>query len=216
MPQAAVWNIRGEQVAEIELAPGLFDVEPNRDLMHQALVYLDNQRAQLRGYTLGRSEVKVTGAKMYRQKGLGRARHGDRSAPLFVGGARAHGPKRARRRLRMPKKMRRKALACALTAQLRKGLVRFVDDLRPAEFGTKAMIAVLDNLRCSRGKRLAVVGPEEYYDERLDRSCSNLPDFVLRCAPHITVRDVLAADHIIMSQRALAMMTAGGEPDADQ
>jgi large subunit ribosomal protein L4 len=221
MPQAAIWNMAGEEVAQVELDAALFDVEPNLDLMHQALLYVDNQRAQLRGYTLARSEISRTGAKMYRQKGLGRARHGDRAAAQFVGGGRAHGPKRLRARLRMPQKMRRKALACALTAQLRKGLIRFVDDLRPAELGTKAMLAGLERLRCSRGKIIAVVGPEEYYDDLLDKSCRNLPRFILRLAPHVNVRDVLNADHIIMSGSALAQMGAGaaeateGEADAD-
>ncbi len=219
MPQAAVMNMAGEEVTQVELDSRLFDVEPNIDLMHQAVLYVDNRRAQLRGYAKSRSEVVMSGAKVYRQKGLGRARHGDRAAATFVGGGRAHSPKRARARLRMPQKMRRKALACALTAQLRKGLVRFVDDLRPETLGTKGMRSGLEALRCSRGKTIAVVGPEEYYDDVLDKSCRNLPKFILRLAPHINVRDVLNADHIIMSQGALAQLACGeatgGEMDAD-
>ena len=236
MPQAAILNMAGEEVAQVELDAAIFDVEPNIDLMHQCVLYLDNQRAQMRGKTLTRAEVSRTGAKMFRQKGLGRARHGDRGAPIFVGGARAHAPKGVRHKLRMPRKMRRKALACALTAQLRKGLVKFVDDLRPATLGTKTMLAGLESIRCSRGKIIAVVGPEEYYDDRLDKSCRNLPRFILRLAPHINVRDVLNADHIIMSQSALVQLalvgaseptplppslqgsgvtTPGGETDAD-
>ena len=212
MPQAAVLNMAGEEVAQVELDGGVFDVEPNIDLMHQAVLYIDNQRSQLRGYTLSRSEVARTSAKMYRQKGLGRARHGGRGAAGFVGGGRAHGPKRLRAKVRMPRKMRRRALACALTAQLRKGLVKFVVDLRPDALGTKAMVAGLEAFRCSRGKIIAVVGPEEYYDDVLDKSCRNLPKFILRLAPHINVRDVLNADHIIMSQGGLAQMaTAGAE-----
>ena len=215
MPQAAVLNMAGEEVAQVELDGAIFDIEPNIDLMHQAVLYLDNQRAHMRGKTLTRAEVSRTGAKMYRQKGLGRARHGDRGAAGFVGGGRAHAPKGVRAKLRMPKKMRRKALAGALTAQLRKGLIKFVDDLRPESLGTKAMLTGLEAIRCSRGKIIAVVGPEEYYDDVLDKSCRNLPKFILRLAPHINVRDVLIADHIIMSQGALAQMATGGETDAD-
>lgn len=221
MPQAAILNMAGDEVAQVELDKALFDVEPNIDLMHQCVLYIDSQRSQLRGIAQSRSEVSRTGAKMFRQKGLGRARHGDRGAPTFVGGARAHSPKGVRAKHRMPKKMRRKALACALTAQLRKGLVRFVDDLRPPSLGTKAMIAGLEAIRCSRGKIMAVVGPEEYYDDVLDKSCRNLPKFVLRLAPHINVRDVLNSDHIIVSQGALAAMcaaeaiAAGGEAGAE-
>ena len=212
-------NLQGQEVGQIELAPALFDVEPNRDLMHQALLYVDNHRAQLRGITQSRSEVNVTGVKIYRQKGLGRARHKDRGAPTFVGGARAHAPKGERSRHRMPKKMRRQAVAGTLTAQFRKGLMRFVDDFRPGEVSTRGMADALEAMRCSRGKVLALVSVEEYYDEKLDKSCRNLPRFTLRCAPHMNVRDLLVADHIIVSQGALALMGAsapapGGEGDA--
>ncbi|HEY3398335.1 MAG TPA: 50S ribosomal protein L4 [Armatimonadota bacterium] len=217
MPQAAVLNMRGEEVAQIELDAKLFDVELNMDLLHQAVLYIDNNKAQLRGCTLTRSQISRTGAKMYRQKGLGRARHGDRGAPTFVGGGKAMGPGRERHRLRMPRKMRRRALACALTAQLRKGLIRFVDELRPEEVSTKLMITALENLRCSRGKILALVGPEEYYDEVVDKSSRNVPRFILRLAPHVNVRDLLVADHIIMTQGALAQMKTlvGGAADVE-
>ena len=215
MPQAAVLNLRGEEVCQVELAPALFDVEPNLDLMHQALLYIENQRAHPRGITRTRSEICHSGNKMFRQKGTGRARHGDRSASTFVGGAKAHGPKGARRSLRMPKKMRRQAVAGALTAQYRKGLVRFVNDLRPAEINTRVMAEALESLRCSRGKVIAIVGPAEYYDESLCRSTHNLPRFTLRAAPHFNLRDLLVADHIIVTQGALALLAPGGEADAE-
>ena len=211
MPQAAVFNTQGEEVGQLELDPGWFDVEPNLDLMHQALLYLDNQRAQLRGKALTRAEVSRSNIKFGRQKGLGRARHGSRKAPTFVGGGKAHGPRRLRSKLRMPQKMRRKALACALTAQLRKGLVRLVADLCPERISTREMVATLERLRCSRGKILAVVAEQEYYDERLARSCRNVPGFVLRPAPHFNLRDVLVADHLILTQGALARLSGGGE-----
>ena len=214
MPQAAMLNLQGEEVGQIELAATLFDVEPNHDLIHQALLYVDNNRAPVRGMTLDRSQVNVSGVKIYRQKGLGRARHGDKGAPTFVGGAKSFAPKGARRRHRMPKKMRRAAVAGVLTAQFRKGLMRFVDDLRPAEVNTRLMADALESLRCSRGKILALVGTEEYYNEALDKSCRNLPKFTLRCAPHMNVRDLLVADHIIVTRGALALMTSGGGTDA--
>lgn len=215
MPQARLFNLQGDEVAQVELSGEMFDVEPNLDLIHQALVYVDSQRAQSRGHTLTRSEISLTSAKFSRQKGLGRARHGARSAPLFVGGAKAHSPRGVQRKLRMPKKMRRKALAGVLTAQYRKGLLRFVDDLRPEKMNTRQMATALADLRCSRGRTLAIVSAEEYYDENLDLSTRNLPRFILRCAPHFNVRDVLAADHIIITQGALAELTPGGESDAN-
>jgi large subunit ribosomal protein L4 len=215
MPEVPVLNLAGEEVGRLELAEELFGVTPNLDLMHQAVLYAENRLHPDRGMTKTRSEIRATGAKWGRQKGLGRARHGARSAPLFVGGAKAHSPRGVRRQLRMPKKMRRRALACALSAQHAKGLLRFVEDLRPENRGTKQMAEALENLRCSQGKTLAVVGDAEYYDELLQTSSRNLPNFILRAAPHFNTRDVLLADHIIMSREALSVMSSGGDSDAD-
>ena len=86
-----VYNMAGEQVSTLELPAGIFEANINRDLMHQALVrQLANARLGTHK-TKTRSEVNRTTAKVYRQKGTGRARHGSRKAPIFVGGGKAEG-----------------------------------------------------------------------------------------------------------------------------
>ena len=91
--KVSVFNMAGKEVNSIDLPASIFEAKINRDLMHQALV---RQLANARLGThkaKGRSEVSRTGAKAYRQKGTGNARHGSKRAPIFVGGGVAHGPK---------------------------------------------------------------------------------------------------------------------------
>jgi large subunit ribosomal protein L4 len=101
-----VLNMQGEAVSEVELRPEIFEAAVNVPLMHQALVrQLANARLGTHS-TKTRSENNRTKAKWFRQKGTGRARHGSRNAPIFVGGGIAHGPKPRSYEKKMPRKMR--------------------------------------------------------------------------------------------------------------
>ena len=214
MPQLAVCNMQGEKVGEVAAAAEMFGLPLHNDLIHQALVTVDRKRKQHAGQTKTRAEIALTSAKWYRQKGLGRARHGAKSAPLFVGGAKAHGPKRQPGRVSMPKKMRRQAVGSALSAQVSAGQVVVVDEVELSEIRTKTIVEMLGALRC-RGKVLMLVSEDEYLDQYLYKSCRNVAQLSLREVPHFSVRDVLWADHIIITTQALQQLGAGGEQDAD-
>src|SRR5689334_20955924 len=113
--QVPVLDLAGKQVKTVDLPSDIFEVEINTGLMHQAYV---RQMAGLRlgtQNTLNRSQVNLTKAKMYRQKGTGRARHGSQNSPTFVGGGVAHGPHPRSFKKDMPKKMRRAAIRSALS-----------------------------------------------------------------------------------------------------
>lgn len=214
MPQLAVSNIDGEKVGEVELAEDVFGVPLHNDLIHQALVTVDRKRQQHAGHTKTRAEIALTGAKWYRQKGTGRARHGTRAAPLFVGGAKAHGPRRQPARVSMPKKMRRQALKSALSARVTDGRVVIVDKVELDEIRTKTIVEMLAALKC-RGKVLMLLSEDEYLDQYLYKSSRNIPKLASREVPHFSVRDVLWADHIIITRQALEEMAPGGEPVAN-
>src|SRR5690606_2535287 len=110
MPKVSVYNQQGQPVGEIELSETVFGAEVNEALLHQAVVtYLANQR-QGTASTKTRGEVRGGGRKPWRQKGLGRARHGSIRSPIWVGGGVVFGPKPRDYRLGMPKKARRAAL----------------------------------------------------------------------------------------------------------
>lgn len=214
MPQLAVCNMQGEKVREVKVADEMFGAPLHKDLIHQALITVDKKRKQHAGHTKTRAEITATSAKVYRQKGLGRARHGARSAPPFVGGAKAHGPRRQPGRVSMPKKMRRQALWSALSAQVADGRVVIVDDIKLDEIRTKSIVEMLAALKC-RGKVLMLLGEDEYLDEYLYKSSRNIGKLALREVPHFSVRDVLGADDIIITSQALQQIGPGGEEVAD-
>ena len=112
-----VLNMQGEHVQEIELRPDICEAPVNVPLMQQALVLQLANARQGTDSTKTRGENNRTTAKWYRQKGTGRARHGSRSANLFVGGGIAHGPKPRDYTKRMPREMRHAAVRSALSAK---------------------------------------------------------------------------------------------------
>ncbi|MFW5692483.1 MAG: 50S ribosomal protein L4 [Chloroflexota bacterium] len=197
--EATVVDINGKEVKKIDLPADIFEVEVNVGLMHQAYV---RQMANARlgtHKTKTRSEVRMTGAKWYRQKGTGRARHGAKSAPIFVGGGIAHGPRPRKYTKDMPKKMRRKAIRCALSAKARDAELIFVDSLEMDSPRTKDMRAVLERL-VGDGTALVLLGGT---NENVQRSIQNLPTAKYLRANYLNVRDLLQYDRVIVPLDAL-------------
>lgn len=213
MPQLSLYDTAGQKVGQVEGDEDLFGVPMNRDLLHQAVLVIDGQRQMKTGRAKTRGEVNRTTAKMYRQKGLGRARHGARSAPIFVGGGVAHGPKGHNHVPTMPKKARRKALGAALSELARRGKVLVVQELALAAPRTKDVVELLGSMHVS-GKVLMLVSRDEAHSEANFLSVRNVPGVVLRESPHLNARDALWADYIILTQGGLQVLTTGGEADA--
>lgn len=197
--EVSVLNQAGKQIKKVDLPAYIFEVEPNVGLMHQAYV---RQMANARRGTakaLRRSEVRRTGAKVWRQKGTGRARHGDRGAPIFVGGGVAHPPRPRDFSKQMPKKMRRKAIRCALSVLLRDDQLIFVDKLELAAPKTKDMKEVINTLTGSE-KALVVLADK---NENVSRSVHNLPKSHVILANYLNIRDLLYYDKVIIPLDAL-------------
>ena len=115
--KTAVTTLDAAKAGEIELADAIFGLEPRNDLIHRMIRYQTLKRMAGTHHAADRSEVAVTGKKMYKQKGTGGARHGDKSAPQFRGGGKAFGPKPRSHAIDMPKKVRALALRHALSAK---------------------------------------------------------------------------------------------------
>lgn len=142
-----VYNIKGEVVGRISLPKEIFSIKPNPVLMRQAVhVYLANQRLGSHS-TKTRSEVSGSTRKIYRQKGTGRARHGDRKAPIFRKGGIAHGPKPRDYSLKLSKQMRRLALFSALVDKLHSDKLKIVTGVADIDLKTKKILEVLKNLQ---------------------------------------------------------------------
>lgn len=197
--KVSVLDMNGKQVKELDLPADIFETEVNTGLMHQAYV---RQMANARlgtHKTKTRSEVRMTKAKWYRQKGTGRARHGAKSAPIFVGGGVAHGPRPRKYTKSMPKKMRRKAIRCALSALARDEQLIFVDKLDLAGPKTQEARKVLDAL--TSGQSTLVLLADR--NENVQRGVSNLPNAKYLRASYLNIRDLLSYDKVIVPLDAL-------------
>jgi large subunit ribosomal protein L4 len=194
-----VHNMAGKEVSKLELPAEIFEAKINVGLMHQYVV-MQQANARLGTHkTKRRGEINRTHAKWYRQKGTGRARHGNRAAPLFVGGGRAHGPIPHKYTKHMPKKMRHAALKSALSALARDGQLVFVDDLQLDAPKTKAMAGILNNLVGESSALLLL--PER--NDKVEVSVRNLPNTMYLHAAYMNVRDLLRFDRVIIPVAAL-------------
>lgn len=201
--QVPVLNQAGQELRRIDLPADIFEAKINIGLMHQYVV-MQNANARLGTHkTKRRSEVNRTKAKWYRQKGTGRARHGNRSAPIFVGGGRAHGPIPHKYTKDMPKKMRHAALKSALSALLRDGQLVFIDSLTVEQPKTKLMAGILKSLV---GENTALVLLTER-NEALENALRNLTQAKYLHASYLNVRDLLQYDRVVIPVAALDVIT---------
>ncbi|MBN1248376.1 MAG: 50S ribosomal protein L4 [Anaerolineae bacterium] len=198
-----VVNMQGEKVSEVELRPEIFETPVNIPLMHQALVrQMANRRAGTHK-TRTRSENNRSKSKWYRQKGTGRARHGSRNAPIFVGGGIAHGPTPRSYEKKMPRKMRRAALRSALSAKAAEQQLVVVDELTMAAPKTKEMAATLRRLTSGDGKTLVLVAER---NEAVELSVRNIATALLLRTHYLNIRDLMNADNVVMSLASLEVI----------
>lgn len=197
--QFPVMNSTGREVSQVELPSDIFEAKINVGLMHQAFVRQMANARQGTHSTLSRSEIRATGGKWYRQKGTGRARHGAQSAPIFVGGGLAHGPKPRNYRKRMPKKMRRSAIRSTLSALVRDDQLVIVDKLEMDAPKTRVMRELISTL-VGEQSALIVVTAEQ---QAVRKSVSNLPRAHSIIANFLNVRDLLKYDKVIITLDAL-------------
>jgi len=146
--------------------------------------------------------VTGTTAKWYRQKGTGRARHGDRKAPIFVGGGQAHKPQPRDYSKKMPRKMRRLALRSALSVKAASSAIVVVDELAFDDPKTVNMLEMLDNLKLEGS--VVVLLPER--NENVEKSARNLDDVKTLRANYLNIRDLLGYDYVIVPKDAVSVI----------
>ena len=199
MPKTTLYNIKGENIGEIELSDAIFGAEINEVAMHTSVVnYLANQRQGTQS-TKTRTEVKGGGKKPWRQKGTGRARQGSIRAPQWTGGGVALGPKPRSYRFAINKKLRRVALKSALSSKLADNKIIVIDDLKVESAKTKDFAAILKAFNVSDA---LVVTAEK--DDNVVRSAANIPDVKTTMASLLNVYEVLKYDNFIVSKDAIS------------
>lgn len=198
--QLPVYDKTGKEVSKTDLPESIFGVEVNVGLMHQAYVRQMANARQANAHTKNRGEVRLTKAKWYRQKGTGRARHGARSAPIFVGGGVAHGPRNDRNySKKMPKKMRRQALRSALSALLRDEQIVLVDDITLVDPKTKLMREALQSV-AGTDNVLVLFTAEQ---KEASKTVHNLPKATALNVGYLNIRDLLRHEKVVISLDAL-------------
>ncbi len=199
MPKAAVYNVSGEQVSEMELKDSVFGVEINEHAMHQVV---KNQLANKRQGTksvLTRSEVRGGGRKPWRQKGTGRARHGTIRSPLWVGGGVTFAPKSRDYSYTLPKKLKRVAMKSALSSKVASEQIKILEELKLDAPKTKEMANILKSLEA--GKKALIVITDN--DEAIVRSAKNIPGVQTISVNTLNVYDILKYDHFIITKDAV-------------
>jgi len=193
-----VVTLDAKAAGEIELSDDIFGLEPRADLIQRVIVWQLAKRRAGTHKTKTRGEVDRTTKKFYRQKGTGSARHGARSAPLFVGGGKAMAPVVRSHEFDLPKKVRAAGLKHALSSKAKDSKLIVVDEASVPEVKTKALAQRLAKLNA--GKMLIVDGA---FDEKFERSARNLADVVLVPVGGLNVYDVLRRDTLVLTKAAV-------------
>lgn len=199
---APLFSQKGEELGQFSLSKEIFGREINKHLLAQAVrVYLTNQR-QGSASSKTRSEVSGGGAKPWRQKGLGRARAGSSRIPHWRGGGVVHGPKPKTFSLTLPKKMKKKALLCALSVKAAQGDIVVLDDLKFKEPKTKLAADLISKLPV-KGKGLLTIKGK---DEAVWKSVRNLPNIELGSVQNLNTYSILNTDKLIFTKDILKEM----------
>ena len=194
-----VYNLAGEEVRKIDISDALFAVPFNEAVVHQVMVGLRANARQGTAATKTRGMVAGSKKKLYRQKGTGNARAGTKKSPLRVGGGTIFGPHPRDYRQDIPKKMRRLALKCVLSAKLTDGELKVLDAFDYAEPRTKQMVSALTALNA--GPSTLIVTPEA--EPNVIKSASNLPKVKTTPASVLNLLDVLNHRTVIMTEDAV-------------
>lgn len=195
MPKVDIVDLKNKKVGELDLADGVFGVEVNEALIHQAVVaHRAGGRAGTHK-TKTRAEVSGAGRKLWRQKGTGRARVGSIRSPIWRGGGTVHGPQPRSYAQKLPRKMQLSALRSALTARLKDEAVTVVESLELKSHKTKDFDGVLGGL----GARGSVLIVENQDNLNLERSSRNIPGVTLVGSHELNTYAVLGHQKIILS-----------------
>ncbi len=205
--QAQLLSVKGTEVGKVELSDAVFARRPSPEFLHEYVtVYLANQRRGTAN-TKTRAEVAGSGKKPWKQKGTGRARAGSFRSPLWRHGGVTFGPRAGHVHLGFPRAKARLALVHALSAKQAAGALVFVESLGIDEAKTKAVVALLESLKCAdrRGCTLLVLDAP---DAKLVQASRNIPNVELALAADVSAYSVLRARRLLVTKPALEKLQA--------
>ncbi len=199
-----VQTLDAQAAGDLELDDAVFGLEPRADILHRVVTWqLEKRRGTARG-TRERSDVARTGKKFGRQKGGGTARHGDRRAPVFIGGGKAHGARVRDFNPSLNKKVRALGLKMALSSKVKAGTLTIIDSLDVAEGKTKTLVANLAKLNLN--KVLFIDG--DAVNVSFAKASANIVGVNLLPAVGANVYDILKADSLVLTRAAVEKLEA--------
>jgi large subunit ribosomal protein L4 len=197
--QLPVYNLSGEVVRQIDVSDAVFGVPMNEAVVHQVMVGLRANQRQGTSSTKTRSTVHGSTKKLYRQKGTGNARAGSKKSPLRRGGAITFGPHPRDYRQEIPRKMRRLAIRCVLSAKAGDGQLKVLEGFDFAEPKTKEMINVLAALGAGNTALIVTREPEE----NVIKSARNVQGVKTMPANVINILDIMSYQTLLMTEAAV-------------
>ena len=200
MAKVSVYNMKGDEVGNIELNDEIFGADVNEHLIYVAVKQQLANRRQGTQKAKTRSEVSGGGRKPWRQKGTGHARQGSTRSPQWTGGGVVFAPVPRDYSFKMNKKEKRAALKGALTDKVQKGSIIVLDELKMEEKKTKVFAEVMKNIK-AEGKSYVVIGDN---DQNVILSARNLPGVKTSVSDLINVYDIMNAKTLVVTKEAVA------------
>jgi len=197
-----VFSMKGEESGSLQLPGSVFGEKPNEAVMHQAIRRQLANARQGTAATKKRDDVSGGGRKPFRQKGLGRSRHGSEREPSMVGGGVVFGPQPRSFRLEMPRKMRRLALRSALSVKVAEGQVSIIDSFSMEKPHTRTMVDLLESVGVEGTALVVLAAP----NDAIARSTANLPWAKTILAHNLNLYDLFTHDHIVLAQDAVELI----------
>ena len=201
MPKLSVYNMAGQATGEeIELNEEVFGVEFNEPVVHQAIVMQQANERQGTSATKTRGMVRGGGRKPWRQKGTGHARVGSTRSPLWVGGGVTFGPQPRSYKKDMPRKARRLAIRCALSAKVAEGQLVIIDNIAFDDFKTKRTVEMLKTFDAEENKTLIITNGE---NENVELSARNLRKVTVINNGGLNCFDLLHNNKVFLDKNAV-------------
>ncbi|MBB3290354.1 MULTISPECIES: 50S ribosomal protein L4 [Rhizobium] len=194
-----VKTLEGKDAGKVSLSDAIFGLEPREDILARVIRWQLAKKQQGTHQAKGRADVARTGAKMYKQKGTGRARHHSARAPQFRGGGKAHGPVARSHEHDLPKKVRALGLRHALSAKFKAEDVIVIDNLVATEAKTKALAGAFETLGLTNA--LFIGGAE--LDSNFKLAAKNIPNIDVLPVQGINVYDILRRGKLVLSKAAV-------------
>jgi len=199
-----IHNQQGEKLKETLLPKRIFEVKPNNDLIHQVIVSQMANRRKSIAHTKDRGEVRGGGRKPWRQKGLGKARHGSIRSPIWIGGGVTFGPRKEKIfKKKIPNKMRKLALFMVLSVKVKSNLVIVLDDLKINEPKTKLITEILNKIPSKKESSLIVL-PE--LNKNIIRAAKNIPHVDTIQARDLNCLDIMSFKYLIMPKTSIEVI----------